>query len=263
MTLPCKHSAAIRAGECCFFAWEPAWALPWSSARPWCRWNWPSAVPQRPDVRGLPGAPRARTSRQEDMAPGCADVVARLKAAMAADYVVLGGGNAKRIRSSSARYPAWRQSQCVPRRLPLVGRRRFHCLALAPVRRATSGARASEQGTGSATAGHRLPADPRRHLVRWRSPAGHRPGARRRTRPATRWCESRCSPAGRSCRRLLRRPHFGPSCELRPTGVHAHRADAGCSRALPRALRRPVAAYPSTRLTVQLLERNRMVLVGG
>ena len=100
MTPRCKPSAAIRAGECCFWVWGPAWAPQWSSAEPWCRWSWRRpAVPQGQDIRGLRGAPRARATRQEDGAGPWPTSLRGSKTAMGANYVVLGGGNAKRIRS--------------------------------------------------------------------------------------------------------------------------------------------------------------------
>jgi hypothetical protein len=53
------------------------------------------------------------------------DVVKRLKAALEADYVVLGGGNAKALKKLSARRAPRRQRQRFPRRLsPVAGTRR-------------------------------------------------------------------------------------------------------------------------------------------
>ena len=68
-------------------------------------------------------------------------VLTRLRQAFTADYILLGGGNAQRIRSASGRRAPRRQRGRLHRRLPTVGRRSSNhttvksrtCLASGPV----------------------------------------------------------------------------------------------------------------------------------
>ena len=65
--------------------------------------------------RGLERLGKKRWRRHVD------EVIELLRAALLPDEIVLGGGNAEKVRRSAACLPARRQRQRVRRRLPAVG----------------------------------------------------------------------------------------------------------------------------------------------
>ena len=107
----------------------------------------PPAVQEGQDLRGLRRPARPRAPGQEEVAQGGRRrSIKQLRGAMQADYVVVGGGNAKKLDDVAQGRRAGRQRQRLPRRLPHVGGR----VVARPPRSATAAAAAATAATSAA-----------------------------------------------------------------------------------------------------------------
>ena len=98
MTRPCKRWEATAAARCCFWAWEPVWVprlIVDGIVEPMELGHLPYKKGTFEDYVGIRGLDRLGKKKWRQYV---ADVVARLRAALEPDDVVLGGGNVKKLK---------------------------------------------------------------------------------------------------------------------------------------------------------------------
>ena len=100
MTQHCKHSAATKEVACCSWVSAPAWVQHWSWRIHSSLWNLPISLTKKDAASKITSAVKAwRSGVRRSGGKHVQKVIKKLKSALVAEQILLGGGNAELLKT--------------------------------------------------------------------------------------------------------------------------------------------------------------------